>query len=642
MSGLVAIFAPHGTVDRGSLGRALQMLSHRGPDRQRYRMSPDCTVGLGHAYLSTDYHDGTAQPVSDESDSLFAVVDGEISGYLGLRTLLEEAGYRFTTNSSAELVLHLYRAFGASFVGRLRGDCAFVLWDERERLLFAARDRFGIKPLYYANHNGTLYLASEAKALFAAGVPPAWDANSYWSTTAGLCPPPQATLFSGISQLLPGCYLLRTDADQRVIRYWELNYPAASSAEELSDDETSGRIQELLFAAIADRIRPGDMAGCCLSAGVESAGLLGLASHLAGRPLPGYAVSFEEIHHTDQDVPGHTAEWLGSEWYPVAVSRRSAIDVLDEALYSAEGLAVSLQLPAMYLLSGVARGHGTRVLLHADGADELFCSYPHLRHDFFAQLPLGTEEAMAQLPDRRELGSGPDDLLGGILAAQQELLPLDSLHRAIGFVPNFFFTRAYTGHQLRQLFRQYFRSSGGNRDPIAMLLASLPIADQLAEIHPVHRSLYLWIKLSLGCYVLRMLGDGMEMAHSIEGRFPFLDHRLFEYMRTIPIQRLMRGTIDKPLMRKALGHYLPPTVVTRPKIPLSPPTISGGQDRQVKSFIMDTVVSDAAYAQPFFDPPCLEAFARSACDGSPHHQKLCDPALLMVLSTISLHRQFGL
>jgi asparagine synthetase B (glutamine-hydrolysing) len=261
------------------LKRATNILRHRGPDSQGAWLSPDQRVGLGHARLSIIDLTTGDQPIANEDERIHIVVNGEFYDFERQRRELERRGHLFRTRSDSEIALHLYEEFGTHCVQQLRGEFAFVLWDESNQMLFAARDRFGIKPLYYAVQDGTLYLASEIKALFAAGVPARWDHEYFYQHATGPAMPDR-TLFDGVHQVPPGHCLTATTNGMRILRYWEFSYPRADELEADTRDE-SAWIEE--FAAVFDeavklRMRADVPVGCYLSGGLDSCAVLGFAA----------------------------------------------------------------------------------------------------------------------------------------------------------------------------------------------------------------------------------------------------------------------------------------------------------------------------------------------------------------------------
>ena len=223
MCGIVALFSRRDPVTAATMQRATQSLFHRGPDGQRHWISSDQRVALGHSRLSIiDLATGD-QPIANEDERIRIVVNGEFYGYEAIQRQLEQSGHRLRTRSDSEIALHLYENLGAACLHQLRGEFAFVIWDENNRTMFAARDRFGIKPLFYAFHRDTLYLASEVKALFAAGVPARWDAESVFHSVE-FGGHQIRTLFDGVFQVPPGHYLVATDRHIQLHRYWDFNY----------------------------------------------------------------------------------------------------------------------------------------------------------------------------------------------------------------------------------------------------------------------------------------------------------------------------------------------------------------------------------------------------------------------------------
>src|SRR5262245_6263824 len=248
MCGIVAIFSQDGPVSGEALERGVASLHHRGPDGQRTWIAPHGRIGLGHARLSIiDLVTGD-QPIANEDETARIIVNGELYDYERVQRELEQSGHRLRTRSDSEIGLHLYEDLGTQFVHRLRGEYAFVLWDERTRRLYAVRDRYGVKPLFYAVHKGALYLASEMKALFAAGVPAQWSAESMYFGLGFL--PPNRTQFQGIHSVPPGYYLTADTQGFSLTQYWDMEYPVADpAAPVLSDAEYVEGFREVLDEA---------------------------------------------------------------------------------------------------------------------------------------------------------------------------------------------------------------------------------------------------------------------------------------------------------------------------------------------------------------------------------------------------------
>jgi asparagine synthase (glutamine-hydrolysing) len=289
MCGIVAMYSARGPIAAEALERATLRLGHRGPDGQKLWLADDRRAGLGHARLSIiDLATGD-QPIASEDDALQIVVNGEFYDFERIQRDLERRGHRLRTRSDSEIALHLYEDVGTACLRELRGEFAFVLWDGPNDTLFAARDRFGIKPLYYTTHRGTLYLASEIKALVAAGVPAQWDRAAFFHANHFLGTPAlqDRTLFEGVYPVPPGHYLLASGGQVRLIRYWDFDYPAADPARRVGPDaEYAERFRAVLDEAVRIRLRADVPVGCYLSGGLDSCAVLGLAAKQRIRSAP--------------------------------------------------------------------------------------------------------------------------------------------------------------------------------------------------------------------------------------------------------------------------------------------------------------------------------------------------------------------
>src|SRR5262245_60766834 len=363
MCGIVAVYARRGVVDLDTVRRATAHLQHRGPDGQRHWLSPDRRVGLGHARLSIIDLTTGDQPITSEDGRTTIVCNGEFYGYEAIQRELESSGHRLRTKSDSEIALHLYEDLGAQCLHRLRGEFAFVIWDETNRTLFAARDRFGIKPLFYAFHNGTLYIASEAKALFAAGVPARWDAESVYHVF-GFGGYQQRTLFEGVFQVPPGHYLLATDGHVQLHQYWDFNYPTVSSGStRRSDADYVAEFRQVLEEAVRIRLRTDVPVGCYLSGGLDSCSVLGLAARHHPKPIHAFTLSFDRAEYDEQAQAGEMAAKAGAEFIPIPIHQDQLADHFFDAIYQSETLCFNAHGVAKFLLSRAVRDAGYKVVM---------------------------------------------------------------------------------------------------------------------------------------------------------------------------------------------------------------------------------------------------------------------------------------
>jgi asparagine synthase (glutamine-hydrolysing) len=315
MCGIVAMYSRSSPVSPAVLQKACQRLHHRGPDGQRQWISPDGRVALGHARLSIIDLTTGDQPIASEDRRKYIIVNGEFYNYEATQRKLECAGHHLRTRSDSEIALHLYEDLSIQCLHELRGEFAFVLWDENQRTLFAARDRFGIKPLFYTIHRDTLYLASEAKALFAAGVPARWDAESVAQATE-FGSHQVRTLFDGVFQIPPGHYLIATDRHVELNQYWDFNYPTRDSATlHRSGAEYAAEFRHVLEEAVRLRLRADVPVGCYLSGGLDSCSVLGLAARHRSDPIRAFTLTFDRADYDEEKEAREMASKVSAEFF---------------------------------------------------------------------------------------------------------------------------------------------------------------------------------------------------------------------------------------------------------------------------------------------------------------------------------------
>jgi asparagine synthase (glutamine-hydrolysing) len=529
MCGIVAFFARFLPMSEAVLQRATQSLHHRGPDGQRHWMSQDSRVGLGHARLSIIDITTGDQPIASEDGRTRIVVNGEFYGYEAIRRELKQSGHRLRTRSDSEIALHLYEDFGTQCLHRLRGEFAFVIWDETNHTIFAARDRFGIKPLFYAFHKETLYLASEVKALFAAGVPAKWDAESvYHSVEYG--GHQVRTLFDGVFQVPPGHYLMATDKHIQLNQYWDFNYPKADAASVVrSDADYAAEFRQALDDSVHVRLRADVPVGCYLSGGLDSCAILGLAAKHHAGSIRAFTLTFDRAEYDEGKIAREMAAKAGADFCPIPIQQDDLADHFADAISQSEALCFNAHGVAKYLLSRVVRDAGYKVVLTGEGSDEILGGYPHFRRDMLLYNAQGQDpEVVATL--LRELDQH-NPVSRGLLLPDGEAGPLGRLKKVLGFIPSWIETFSARSWKMRALFSRSFIDCFGEREGFQPFLADIDVRSQLAGRDPLHQSLYMWAKTALPTYTLTMLGDRMEMAHSVEGRVPFLDHHLVELIR---------------------------------------------------------------------------------------------------------------
>jgi asparagine synthase (glutamine-hydrolysing) len=640
MCGIVALFSRRNPISTDIIERATRTLHHRGPDGQRHWISADRRVALGHARLSIIDLETGHQPIANEDERMHIVVNGEFYGYEAIRQELERAGHRMRNRSDSEIALHLYENLGPQCLHRLRGEFAFALWDETNRTLFAARDRFGIKPLFFAVHNETVYLASEVKALFAAGVPARWDAESMYHSVEGGGHQVR-TLFDGIFQVPPGHYLLATDKHVQLNKYWDFDYPVASAqASPRSDADYAAEFREVLEEAVRIRLRADVPVGCYLSGGLDSCAVLGLAAKHHSGPIQAFTLTFDRPEYDEEAQAREMAAKAGANFFPIPIRQDDLADNFADAIAQSEMLCFNAHGVAKYLLSRAVRKAGYKVVLTGEGSDEILGGYAHFRRDMLLYNKAGQDpETVQRLLE--ELDS-LNPVSRGLLLPDGEPGPLGVVKEVLGFVPSWIETFSARGVKMRALLTGDFLERFGRRPGYRPLLGDMDVRGQLAGRDAVNQSLYLWSKTVLPNYILTMLGDRMEMAHSIEGRVPFLDHRVVETIRSQPVSQKIRGMTEKFVLREATRDVITDTIYRRQKHPFLSPPATLNPNGKLSAFMQDTLRGPQLTAIPFFDRKKVVDILDRLPSMDEGARVTNDQILMMVVSACVLQERFRL
>ena len=602
MCGIVAV-AGGGPVEPRRLAAAIRALAHRGPDGSGHWLGDN--VALGHTRLAVvDPSPAGAQPIASEDGSIVAVVNGEIYDADDHARSLVARGHQLRSRCDAELLVHLYEEHGADVVTHVRGELAFVLWDARRRRLLAGRDRFGIKPLVWAAHGGGIALASEAKALFALGVGAALDEDVVARAACTQYPPPDRTLFANVHALPPASRLTWTAMQGvRVERYWDPLVPRTSEIARPAD------VRDALAEAVRVRLRADAPICVQLSGGLDSTAVAALAG--AGVEAA-FTVAFAGGGDYDERaIAARTAAELALPLHVVEVDAAAIARHWCEAVAHGEGLAINGHVVGKFLLSRAMREAGFKVALTGEGADELFAGYPHLRHDAGASVHGHAASRGVMLPT----GEGDE---------------LASVRARLGFVPTWMRAKAELGARARQLLAR-----APTVDPYAALVDSMGGAARFRGVEPLRTAAVTWTETALAGYILRTLGDGMEMRHGIEGRVPFLDHRLAELVLALPADVLVGGDLDKPVLRRALGDIVPAHVRTRAKHPFLAPPLS-----RIAPALVQDLLRTFARTSSLLDGAALLAVLDRLPAMDAREQQTWDPALMLVLSAAVLDARY--
>ena len=606
------------------LRRATDSLLHRGPDGRGEWLADDGRVGLGHTRLVLI--DPLAdQPLANEDGSIRIVVNGEFYDYTAIQRHLGMRRHTLGTRGDSEIAVHLYEDRGIRCLDALRGEFAFVLWDGWRRQLVAARDRFGIKPLFYAEVGGVLVLASEIKALLAAGVPAAWDEEAVYDSLH-LAFDASRTLFQGIRQVPPAHVLIASDAGTRIERYWDIPYPSRKEAAAWRGDETETieHVRALLDEAVRLRLQADVPVGALLSGGIDSSTVLALAARHSERPVAAFTVGFDGAAYDETEAARTTAEHVGAEFHLLPLSDRQLADAFPDAVCQGEGIQLNAHGAARYLLSREIRRAGYKTVMAGEGADELFAGYAFLR----AAMP---GRGRSRVSGRLGLAMRLARRRSAVQARLAETSPwLAWVSKALGFGDTALGSLVDRLDVVRGVLAPEFSDRFRSHDPYRSLYDGLDRRAELRHWEPAKTLLYLWLRTIFANY--HMGADRLDMAHAVEVRLPYLDHVLVEAVSRIPVTMLAKDGHNKHVLREAARPFVPKAAYTRTKQPFLAPPASATPGNPLHELTQDTL---RASSPSFID---RDAVIR-LLDGLPSRpaaERAAVEGLLMALLSLSI------
>lgn len=617
---------------------ALKRLHHRGPDGFGSWTSRDGRWTLGHTRLSIIGLNNGSQPMSSPDGAVHMVANGELYGYREIRERLRGDGYRFATDSDNEVALHLYHERGTQAASLLRGEFAIVIADERQRSMIAIRDRFGIKPLYYAAVNGDVFFASEIKALLALGVPAAWDLEG---ATGGFGRPHEKAEFAGISAVPPGCYAIARDGQVRIYPYWDWEFPTAEQMrhDTRTEAEVVEEFRETLRDAVRQRLVADVEVASYLSGGIDSCSVLGLAQQEMDRPIRAFTLTFDNPLYDETRIAEAQARHVGATYHPIPITGRDIADSFADAVWHSETQMFNGHGVAKYLLSRAVRDAGIKVVFTGEGADEMLGGYPYFRVDALNDDPaLSAEEKSALLAQ----------MFGSNQASRALLMPdnvdspeMQAVARRLGWIPATLNVAAAQVNSAAPFFRDDLPASVRAYQPLVAALDRLPIARRVAGRDRLNQMLYVNSKTVLPNFILNYLADRMEMAHSIEGRVPFLDHHVAEVAARIPVSMKVKGIREKHVLREAARDVLIPELYDRQKHPFTTPPTSDKNDPML-TFYRDTFASQAARDQPIFDIDKISAALDQLLECPGDRRIAVEGTLQRAASVVVMHTLFSM
>lgn len=643
IAGIVSLSAAAASPSREALIRMVGALAHRGPDeRGLYR---DRRAGLAHARLSVVDLSSGQQPLADTGETTWIVFNGEIFNYVELREKLIALGHRFRTRSDTEVALHAYREWGDAAFERMNGQWAIAIWDSIAGRLVLSRDRFGICPLHFCEHAGRLYFASEVKAIFAADptIPRAFDPVGIDQTFTFWTVVPPRGVFEGIHELVPGHVRTYQDGTVRDQVFWQPSYPGGigSSHGQFAGtrDDAVDRVRSTLEAATELRMVRADVpVGCYLSGGLDSSLVATLGRRFAGRRFQTFSLRFADAEYDETRFQRLVAEATGSEHHEVVVSRSDIAAVFPEVIYHTERPILRTAPAPLFLLSRLVRERGIKVVLTGEGADEMFAGYDLFREAkvrrFWGRLPASTRRSRLLERLYPYLTRSP---------VQQQAMARQFFGRGIetrdapGFAHD---TRWRSTSAIKRLFSSDLRVESQRYDAVSELLAGLP--PEFSGWSPLAQDQYLEVQTLMSGYLLSSQGDRMLMAHSVEGRFPFLDDELVGLANSLPPSYKLRVLDEKHVLKRVAEPIVPTEIVSRKKQPFRAPNalsfVSNAAPEYIREALSETAIRKANVFDPASVTRLLGKCQAKAGDGDLSNAD--NMALVGVLSTQLLHQQF--
>ncbi|HZU08345.1 MAG TPA: asparagine synthase (glutamine-hydrolyzing) [Pseudacidobacterium sp.] len=635
MCGIAGIISQDSTALRTlALERMTEALSHRGPDEHGLHI--EGSAALGHARLSIIDLAGGHQPMQLHDGRMWTTFNGEIFNYIELRQELEQKGHKFVTKSDTEVILHLYQEYGTDFVQRMNGQWALAIWDDARKQLFLSRDRMGIRPLYYTTVGGALIFASEIKAILAhPRVPRQLDLQALDQIFTFWCPLPSRTTFKNIHQLPPGHSGIFKDGHLKTWRYWKLNYEWQTDESPRAVERAADQLFELLLDAARIRLRADVPVGAYLSGGLDSAVTTALITRLVPENLRTFSVGFEDADLDESVWQREAASFFGVGHESIRCSAEDIGEVFPDVIWHMEQPVLRTAPAPLYILSRLVRESGFKVVLTGEGSDEILGGY-----DIF-------KEAKVRRFIARNIDSKFRPLLLrrlypyiGNIQKQSPAYLQRFFHVNPSDVENPFFShipRWTLTARAKTFFSDDVRQELGGYDCLSDMRSELPT--EFSRWDGFSQAQYLETAHLLPNYILSAQGDRVAMAHSVEGRYPFLDYRVVEFASHLSPALKMKALDEKYLLKRMAKGLVPESILSRPKQPYRAPDGRSFVHGKAREYVDEILSAETIRNAGIFKPEPVRMLLEKFRSGRPTNTG-DDMALVGILSTSLLMDQF--
>jgi asparagine synthase (glutamine-hydrolysing) len=542
------------------LENMLLAINHRGPDERGLYLNKN--FGMGNARLSILDISSGQQPLCDESGNFWIVFNGEIFNYIELKEELEKKGAHFKTKSDTEVIVAAYSIWGINFISKLNGQFAFAIWNKQQQELLLVRDRVGICPLYYINNNGSFVFGSEIKAILQnPEVKPELSINSlcqiftYWST---LTP---ATLLKNINEVTPGHYIKINSAGIKTEQYWKLQFPERQNVRDITLQDAKEELEEILTDAVRIRLRADVPVAAYLSGGLDSTTTTAIIKNLEPGILNTFSIGFAEQSFDEASFQYEASTFLNTKHKSFECTNEEISMNFPKVVWYSESPMLRTAPSPMFSLSKFVRQNNIKVVITGEGADEMLAGY-----DLFKEMII-----------RRFWAREPNSKFRPLLL--KKLYPyIPQISNSSTQTLKFFFGYRLTdvdvpsyshlmrwnnGRHIMKYIHPSYEGNVKNFDPFESWLDHIP--QGFNQWGDLAKAQYIESTLFMSGYLLSSQGDRMTMANSVEGRYPFLDHRFIEFSAHLPEGLKMKGLNEKFLLKKIMEGRIPESILKRPK-----------------------------------------------------------------------------
>ncbi len=603
-----------GQVPQHILKQMCDTIAHRGPDDEGFYTKGN--VGLGMRRLSIIDLAGGHQPISNEDGSAWIVFNGEIYNFQSLRAELQAKGHEFATNTDTEAIVHAYEEYGEDCVKKLNGMFAFAIWDKRRQKLFLARDRLGVKPLYYYADSSRFVFGSELKAVLECDeVPRELDYEALDTYLTFEYIPAPSSIFRDIKKLPPGHTLTLQNGRASVKKYWDIRFERAEGTEE----ELGEQLYELLKDSVRMRLIADVPLGAFLSGGIDSSTIVCMMSEIMDRPVKTFSIGFDDPSYNELGYARAVARHFGTDHYEEII-RPNVVEMVENLVGYLDEPMADVSIFPTYLVSKLARGQVT-VVLSGDGGDELFAGYDWYVADRmerrYRMIPGVLRNHLIPAVMRRVR---PSSQKKGFVNKMKRFVEGAAIEpRLQHFRWNTFLTQKTRSAIFSQDAKAAFNGHNAHDTFIGYL-------EKFEQADPLWRSQFADIKTYMVDDILTKV-DRMSMAVSLEARVPFLDYRVVEFAASVPSELKLNGSTTKYLLKKAMAKRLPQEVLTRGKEGFSIPIKNWLKD-ELRPMMDELLSPERVRREGLFNPAYVEKLKTQHVSGAANHSHQLWPLMV--------------